>query len=111
MPLEKMKTELALTTDQVEELKIIQESQQGKMEQLRQNTTLSREQRREQGQALREAGQAEINSVLTPEQQQKFAQMRAQWREQKWGGNKEAGKKAERAEGEKKQKPGADKKD
>lgn len=107
MPLKKMQAELSLTQDQVEELKIIQEGQRAKVEALRKNESLTPEQRREQMRALRESGREEINSVLTPEQRQKFEQMRTKYRQMQRGEGRNAEQKpGQRPEGRKKPAPG-----
>lgn len=106
MPLDRMKTELSLTQDQLEELKIIQDNHLAKVEALRANTSLTREQRREQRQAIRQAWREEILAVLTPEQREKFQQMRAKYRQMKHGEDRSTDEKpAGLPQGGKKQRP------
>lgn len=80
---ERMQRPLDLTDEQVAELRTIQGEQRETMGQLREDSTLSREQKRERFQELREAHLEEIASILTPAQQQKMQEMRKQRQEKK----------------------------
>jgi len=66
--IERLDKELQLTADQKAKLKTYFESERKKMQALREDTSLTREQRQEKGKALREDLNKEMKSVLTPEQ-------------------------------------------
>jgi protein CpxP len=74
--LERLAEELGLTADQKAKLGPIMKHQQEQMQALRKDESLSQEQRREKGRALREENQKAIAAILTPEQAKKFAEMR-----------------------------------
>jgi periplasmic protein CpxP/Spy len=69
--------ELGLSADQKAKLAPVLKHQAEQMQAIRQDESLSREQRMEKGRAIREAGRKDIETVLTPEQAKKFAEMRA----------------------------------
>lgn len=75
----RMQVRLGLTEAQVAKVKEQQASMQQKMQALRNNKDLSKEQKKEQVQALMKAHKANMASILTPEQQQKMQQGR------RWG--------------------------
>jgi Spy/CpxP family protein refolding chaperone len=64
--------ELNLTDEQKEKLQTIIRGQMGKLRDLRQDTSLSPEDKKEKRQAIREAITAEVKKVLTPEQFEKW---------------------------------------
>jgi len=74
--LDRLAEELGLTADQKAKLGPIMKHQQEQMQALRKDESLSQEQRREKGRALREENQKAIAAVLTPEQAKKFAELR-----------------------------------
>lgn len=74
--LERLAEELGLTADQKAKLGPIMKHQQEQMQALRKDESLSQEQRREKGRALRKENQRAIAAVLTPEQAKKFADLR-----------------------------------
>jgi len=74
--LQMLAEELGLTADQKAKLGPIMKHQQEQMQALRKDESLSQEQRREKGRALREENQKAIAAVLTPEQAKKFADLR-----------------------------------
>lgn len=74
--LERLSEELGLTADQKAKLGPIMKGQMEQMQALRKDESLSQEQRREKGRALREENQKAIAAILTPEQAKKFAEMR-----------------------------------
>lgn len=74
--LDRLAEELGLTADQKAKLGPIMKHQQEEMQALRKDESLSQEQRREKGRALREENQKAIAAILTPEQAKKFAEMR-----------------------------------
>jgi Spy/CpxP family protein refolding chaperone len=75
--MQKMATELNLTEAQKTQLKGIHEQQRAKMQELRANTSLTKEQKMDQARALRESTHSQMTSLLTPEQQNKFEAMKA----------------------------------
>lgn len=66
---EKVGDKLGLTDTQKEQMKAIQAEQKTAMDALRADTSLTQEQRREKGQALRQSFGDRRNAVLTPDQQ------------------------------------------
>ncbi|MBV9866037.1 MAG: hypothetical protein JO316_11845 [Abitibacteriaceae bacterium] len=85
--LEMMAKTLSLTEPQKAQVKTIQDEMMPKMQAIRQNTSLSPEQRRAQMQPLRTEMQTKIKQILTPEQQPKYEAMLAQMRARFGGGN------------------------
>lgn len=79
--LEHIKTELGLNDEQVEKLKTVFESYKPKAQEIKANTALSDEERREAMKELHKKRQAEMKSILTPEQYEKFKAMKEQHRE------------------------------
>lgn len=75
----RMQVRLGLTEAQVAKVKAEQAGMQSKMQALRNNKDLSKEQKKEQIQALMKAHKTNMSSILTPEQQQKMQQGR------RWG--------------------------
>lgn len=75
----RMQVRLGLTEAQVAKVKAEQAGMQSKMQALRNNKDLSKEQKKEQIQALMKAHKTNMASILTPEQQQKMQQSR------RWG--------------------------
>lgn len=74
--LDRLAEELGLSADQKAKLGPIMKHQQEQMQALRKDESLSPEQRREKGRALREENQKAISAILTPEQAKKFADLR-----------------------------------
>jgi Spy/CpxP family protein refolding chaperone len=66
---------LNLTEQQKDQIKPIFQSTRQQMQALRNDTSLTPEQRREKLQQIRQSQQAQLNSILTPEQQQQLQQM------------------------------------
>jgi len=73
--LERLKTAVNLTDDQTAKVKAIFQDQREKMEALRGDESLSREDRRAKMMELMKAGHDQIRALLTPDQQQKFDAM------------------------------------
>lgn len=67
--------DLNLTDDQKTKLKAAMEEQMQKMRALRQDTSLSQEDRRAKMQEIRKANQAKIKEILTAEQLKKWQEM------------------------------------
>lgn len=70
--LAKMKTDLGLSDAQVQKIKPILEENMSKMKSLRDDKSLSEEQRREKSHAIRKAGGDAIMAELNSEQKAKF---------------------------------------
>ncbi|HMP81661.1 MAG TPA: hypothetical protein PKA41_03010 [Verrucomicrobiota bacterium] len=70
--------ELKLTDEQKTKITGVLESQVGKMRALREDQSLSQEQRREKGREIREEVNKQVKEILTPEQYAKWEQMRPQ---------------------------------
>ena len=73
--LQMMTKQLNLTTDQQEKIKPLLENESQQMQTLRQNSSLSNEDRMGQMKQLRQSTNEQIKSELNPDQQQKFQQM------------------------------------
>lgn len=80
---EKLQVPLGLTDDQLEELQTIRSEHRQAVQKVKQDESLTREQRREKIAQLREQMRKEVESVLTAEQVQKLNQLRQQWREKR----------------------------
>ncbi|RYY38369.1 MAG: hypothetical protein EOO08_14715 [Chitinophagaceae bacterium] len=83
--------QLNLSADQKAKLKDIHQREKAEMDAVRSNKALSEEQRREQGRQIREKYRAEMKGILTPEQQQKAAQFRDQWKDKRGPGRDTVG--------------------
>jgi len=73
--LQMMTKQLNLTTDQQEKIKPLLESESQQMQTLRQDSSLSREDRMTKMQQIRQSTNDQIKSSLNADQQQKFEQM------------------------------------
>ena len=83
----KMMTEkLGLSEDQTAKIKAIFEKNFPKMKELREDTSLSQEDKRAKFMELRKAEMEEIRAVLTPEQQEKLKELRPGGPGRKGGG-------------------------
>ena len=67
-----MKESLSLTDDQAAKILAILQKDQEKIKPLREDTSLSQEDRRAKMREIRTASQEEITKILTPDQQTKF---------------------------------------
>jgi Spy/CpxP family protein refolding chaperone len=74
--MEKMKTNLSLTDEQVMKIKEQQQSMLQQEKAIKEDTTLSREQKREQFLSLHKTYKDNVNSILTPEQIKKREELR-----------------------------------
>ena len=72
-----MARDLNLTDAQKQQMKTFHEQQRTKAEAIRNNESLTKEQKREQFKALRQSGHEQMLSVLTPEQKTKMEQHKA----------------------------------
>ena len=72
---------LELTGDQQEKIRPILENEATQMQQLRADTSLSQEDRMAKMKQIRENSTSQINPILTPDQQKKYAEMMSRMRE------------------------------
>lgn len=82
---ERMKENLGLSPDQADQIKSAFEAQRPAMEAIRNDQSLSREDRRVKMQALRQQMDAQLATILTPEQKAKWDEERAKRRAQMQG--------------------------
>ena len=85
-----MQRELNLSPEQHTAIKAIFDDEQSKMEALRADTSMSREDRRAKMMSMREAEKTKIEAVLTKDQNVKYEEMEAKMRErmqQRGGGD------------------------
>ena len=80
---------LGLSDDQTAQVKTIFTDEQTKFEALRSNTSLSREDRHTQMEALRQDEDTKVQAVLTADQKTKYAALQAQMRDRR--GNQQNG--------------------
>ena len=80
-PLEMLTKKLDLTPDQQTKLKPIFEDRHEKMKALRDDTSLTPDDKKAKGKALMESSNDQIKAILTPDQQTKFAAMQAEMKE------------------------------
>ena len=73
--MERLKQELGLTPEQIEKIQQAGEAERAQMSKVREDASLTREQKVEAMRASRARMDAAIRAVLTPEQQVKFDQM------------------------------------
>jgi Spy/CpxP family protein refolding chaperone len=89
--MQRMKTDLGLTDEQAQKIRMIMDEQFGS---LRQNmASMSREDRRAAFQKARDSANAQITQILTPEQQPKWTawQQQMQQRRAQWSGGQGGG--------------------
>ena len=88
--LQRISKELNLTDEQKEKLKPILQSQSDDLRALRNDTSLTQQQKRAKMKDLHEKYAPQINAVLTPEQQAKWKQMKQEaWEKHKEGMEKQ----------------------
>jgi Spy/CpxP family protein refolding chaperone len=93
--IEQLDKQLQLTADQKTKLKAYFDGERKKMQDMRADTSLTREQRQEKMKAVREDLQKEMKSVLTADQFTKWEKERDRMREEMKQKAKQGGKKAE----------------
>jgi Spy/CpxP family protein refolding chaperone len=86
----RMAEKLNLSQQQQDQLKPIFEKQHEQMRAIWQDNSLSKDQKKEKMQALRQDFQTQINDVLTPDQQQQWQQMREQMKHRRHHGEDQA---------------------
>lgn len=74
--LDKMKTKLGLSDDQAGKLKSLQDKNFAEMKKIRENESLSKEQKKSQMEALKKSAYEERKSILTAEQLKKMEDMK-----------------------------------
>ncbi len=74
--LQMLSEKLNLTDDQKAKLRPILQDQMQQMKAVRDDSSLSQEQKRAKMKSIHESSHDQVNAVLTPEQQAKFEQMR-----------------------------------
>lgn len=74
--------ELNLTKDQQDKIKPIQDKQRTEAETVRNNSSLTREQQRDQMMEIRKKYNEQIDALLTPEQKEKLAKLRKEQQEE-----------------------------
>ncbi|HEY1801557.1 MAG TPA: hypothetical protein VGG46_11545 [Terriglobales bacterium] len=74
--LQHLSSTLGLSSDQQEKIKPILQGELSKLRSVQSNTSMGSEQREKQAEQIHASTQSEIQSMLTPEQQQKLAKMR-----------------------------------
>jgi periplasmic protein CpxP/Spy len=78
-----MSKKLNLTDDQKAKMKPLLENEVKQMQDLRQDTSLSRQEKRAKFQQMRESTNSQIRSLLNPDQQKKFDEMQQQMKERR----------------------------
>ena len=91
---EKLAQELNLTPDQREALKSIRENEKQQAQAIKSDSSLTRDQKRTKFKELRKSSHEQMMAKLTPDQQQKFKEMRKEHR-----GHGHRGHKGESGEG------------
>jgi hypothetical protein len=81
-----MNSELNLTPDQKTKVTALMENEARKRQELRADTTLSREQKREKGQTMMADQEKKLKEILTPDQFQKWQKIRQEFRPRRQGG-------------------------
>ena len=79
--LEWLSKELNLTDEQREKVKPILDEQTKQMHAAQEDTSLSQEQKRDKMKQIHQTTHSQINEILTPEQQKKFAALKEQHKE------------------------------
>ena len=92
--MERLTTELTLTDAQKPKVKAVLEETQKKARELRDDSSLSQEQRREKMDTIREEESKSLKPILTAEQMEKYKNLPQQFRRGQGGEKKEGEKKA-----------------
>ncbi len=83
--LERLSKELNLTDEQKEKVKPILDEQTKQMRATQDDTSLSQEQKHDKVKQIHQTTHSQINEILTPEQQKKFAALKEQQKEHREG--------------------------
>jgi len=73
-----MRDELGLSKEQAKKLKAVNQDFRSRRQTIENDTALTKSERREKSRGLAKDREAEINKILTPEQQKKFHDIRRQ---------------------------------
>jgi Spy/CpxP family protein refolding chaperone len=84
--LQRLTTQLTLTSDQQTQIKPILDTEFTAIQTVRADTTLARTDRMTKMKDARDTANTAINAILTPDQQTKFAAMQAQMKNRRRGG-------------------------
>jgi Spy/CpxP family protein refolding chaperone len=87
--LEWLSKELNLTDEQKEKVKPILDDQSKQMHAAQEDTSLTQEQKRDKMKQIHQTTHSQINEILTPEQQKKFAALKEQQKEHHEGSKDE----------------------
>ena len=108
---EELSSKLNLSADQQAQLKPVMDSTRQQMDAIRNDASLSKEQKREKAQETRKSTDSQIEAILTPEQKQQFQAMKAERRHNGPREHKQQGpgdrKHRAPGQGENKDRPGA----
>ena len=74
------KNSLGLTADQKSQIKQIRQNEKQQIQAVKADNSLNKDQKKAKIKDIRQNGTSQINGILTPEQQQKFAERRAKHR-------------------------------
>jgi periplasmic protein CpxP/Spy len=94
--LEWLSKQLNLTDDQKAKLKTILEDEGKQMRDVRQDTSLSQDQRQDKMKQIHETTNSQINDILTPDQQKKFADLKEQQKTHQQGNKPDESKQPQR---------------
>jgi len=83
--LERLSKELNLTDEQKAKVKPILDEQMKQMHATQEDSSLTQEQKHDKMKQIHEATHSQINDILTPEQQKKFAALKEQQKEHREG--------------------------
>lgn len=81
--IDRLSKDLNLTSDQQTKLKSILENQKTQLDSLRDDSSLTEEQRRAKFDEIRKVTQSDINNILTDEQKTKFADIQSKMKERR----------------------------
>jgi Spy/CpxP family protein refolding chaperone len=82
--------ELQLTPEQKQKIAVVVDDENKQIDAVRQDNSLSMEQKQEKVMQIRQAGSPRIKAILTPEQLQKLAEIQQRMREQQGAGQSPA---------------------
>ena len=84
--LERLTKALDLTPEEVTQIKPILETQHTQIQAIREDSTLSQEDKKAKAKGIHETATTQINAILTPEQQTKYAELQQKMRDHHHGG-------------------------
>ncbi len=83
---DKLSTDLQLTADQKSKISALFQKERQSAQEIRKDTSLTRDQRREKTRALHADNNKELKAILTPEQFTKYQTLQREMRSQRQGG-------------------------